>query len=68
MLPIIWPRVGAGVAAHPGKAACAASKAAFTSALVDRGNSPRVSANIAGFMEVKVAPSLDEVNCPLMML
>ena len=68
MLPIICPRVGAGVAAQLGKAACAASKAAFTSALVDRGNSPRVSVNIAGFMEVKVAPSLDEVNCPLIML
>ena len=68
MLPIIWPRVGAGVADHDGNAACAASSAALTSSLVDKGNAPRISAKRAGLRDSKVAPSLDSSNWPSMML
>ncbi len=62
MFPIICPRVGAGVAAQPGKAALAAAKAVWTSSLVERGNSPRQSAVRAGFVLSKVPPSLAEVK------
>ena len=68
MLPIICPRVGAGVAAQAGNAARAACSASLTSSRVESGNSPRQSASNAGLVEVKVAPSLAEVNWPLMIL
>ena len=68
MFPIICPRVGAGVAAHSGKAAPAAARASWTSDFVERGNTPKQSVCHAGFVVSKVPPSLDSVNCPLIML
>ena len=62
MLPIICPLVGAGVAAQFANAARAAFRAFLTSSLVERGNSPRQSANNAGLVDLNVAPSLAEVN------
>ena len=68
MLPIIWPRVGAGVAAHDGNAAWAAANASLTSSLVESGNSPNSSSSQAGFVETKVLPSDANFSCPPMML
>jgi len=59
---MICPLVGAGVAAQAGKAARAAWSAFLTSSLVDSGNSPKQSARSAGFVDLKVEPSLAEVS------
>ena len=68
MLPIICPLVGAGVADHPSKASLAAFIASLTSALLDRGNSPRMSFIIAGLTLENVSPEVDNLSCPLIML
>ena len=68
MLPIICPRVGAGVAAHPSSAARAAAIAEWISSLVESGNSPNSSTNTAGLRLMKVEPSDEVVNCPLIIL
>ena len=68
MFPITCPRVGAGVAAQPGKAAAAASRAVWTSLRVEWGKTPRQSDSRAGLVDSKVPPSEASVSCPPTML
>ena len=68
MLPMIWPRVGAGVAAQLGKACLAALSASWTSFSLDRGNSPNQSSSHAGLVDLKLEPSLANFSSPLMIL
>ena len=68
MLPMIWPRVGAGVEDQPGNADFADFNALCTSSLVDRGKTPRQSARIAGFFDSNVEPSDAGSNCPPIIL
>ena len=68
MFPITWPLVGAGVEDQDGNAFRAARRASCTSSLVERGNSPKVSSNQAGFLLVNVLPSPELQSLPAIIL
>src|SRR4029079_635957 len=60
----ISPRFGAGIRDQAGKAALAASTAAFTSAAPEAGKVPMTSSWLAGLTLSKVAPDLASTQRP----